>query len=64
MTHVQIEVHKGIAEVTKLDPGIEVELVDLDVAAVTVYRKKREGIDWHVLSSEECDAKRRAASHE
>lgn len=53
MQHVQIEVHKGIAEVTKLDPDIEVELVDLDVKSVLRFIRKGEGIDWHIVSDEE-----------
>lgn len=53
MAQVQIEVHKGIAEVVKLAPGIEVEIVDLDVAAVTVYQRNGKGIEWRVLNDKE-----------
>ena len=53
MAQVQVEVHKGIADITKLEPGIEVELVDLDMKEVIHFSRKGDRIDWHVLSTEE-----------
>lgn len=50
---VRVEVHKGIAEVIRLEPGVEVEIVDLDAKAVVRYSRNGHGIDWHVLTAEE-----------
>ena len=53
MSHVQIEVHKGIADVTQLDPGVEVVLVDVDVKSVVRFSRKGERIEWHILEDAE-----------
>jgi len=53
MTHVQIEVHKGMADVTQLPRGIEVEIVDIDAKEVIVYGRKGEVIEARALTDEE-----------
>ena len=53
MADVTVEVHKGIAEIIKLGPNIEVELVDVDIKAVVVYRLRGEVIEAHALTDEE-----------
>ncbi len=50
MPDVTVEVHKGIAEIIKLGPNIEVELVDLDVGSVVRFKRKGKDIDWEVVS--------------
>lgn len=52
MADVTVEVHKGIAEIIKLNPNIEVELVDLDVGSVVLFKRKGKCIDWEVVSEE------------
>ena len=64
MPHVQIEVHKGIADVTKLDPGIEVLLVDVDVKSVVRFSRKGEQIEWHILEDAEINRLADQAAHE
>lgn len=64
MSHVQIEVHKGIADVTRLDPGVEVVLVDVDVKSVVRFSRKGEQIEWHVLEDAEVDRLADQAVHE
>ena len=53
MPDVTVEVHKNIVEIIKLGPNIEVELVDVDMKAVVVYRLKDEVIEAHALTDEE-----------
>ena len=53
MTHVQIEVHKGMADVTRLPRGVEVEIVDIDAKEVIVYGRKGEVIESRALTDEE-----------
>lgn len=64
MSHVQIEVHKGIADVTQLDPGIEVVLVDVDVKSVVRFSRKGEHIEWRILEDAEINGLAEATSHE
>ena len=64
MPQVQIEVHKGIADVTKLDPGIEVLLVDVDVKSVVRFSRKGEQIEWHILEDAEINRLADQAAHE
>ena len=56
MQHVQIEVHKGMATVLKLGPGIEVEVVDVDAKEIVVYTSAGNDISAHVLSDAEVQA--------
>lgn len=56
MRHVQIEVHKGIAAVTLVDPDVEVEIVDVDAKEVTVYDFHGDAIRGHALTDEELAA--------
>ena len=56
MPDVTVEVHKGIAEVIKLGPNIEVELIDLDVGAVVRFKRKGKEIDWKVVTEESVSA--------
>ena len=53
MTHIQIEVHKGMAGVTQLPRGVEVEIVDIDAKEVIVYGRKGEVISSRTLTDEE-----------
>ena len=64
MQHVQIEVHKGIADITKLDPGVEVVLVDVDVKSVVRFTRKGEGIEWFILEDAEINRLAEEAAHE
>ncbi len=64
MPHVQIEVHKGIADVTKLDPGIEVLLVDVDVKSVVRFSRKGDQIAWDILEDAEVNRLADQAAHE
>ena len=53
MFQVEIEVHKGMADVTKLAPGIEVLLVDIDAKEVFTIRRNNEQIDAKLLTTAE-----------
>ena len=53
MQHVQIEVHKGMADVTHLPRGIDVEIVDIDAKEVIVYGRKGAVIEARALTDEE-----------
>jgi len=53
MFQVEIEVHKGMADVTKLAPGIEVLLVDIDAKEVFTICRNREQIDTKLLTTAE-----------
>lgn len=52
MADVTVEIHKGIAEIIKLGPNIEVELIDLDVGSVVRFKRKGKEIDWKVVTEE------------
>ena len=56
MADVTVEVHKGIAEVIKLGPNIEVELVDLDIGSVVRFKRIGKDIDWEVVTEESVSA--------
>jgi hypothetical protein len=53
MPNVQIEIHHGLAAVTRMDPGLEVEIVDVDAKEVVVYDCHGDAISVHVLTDEE-----------
>ena len=53
MFQVEIEVHKGMADITKLAPGIEVLLVDIDAKEVFTISRNKEQIDTKLLTTTE-----------
>ena len=64
MTRVHVEVHKGIAEVLRLDPGVEVILTDLDVGSVVRYCRKGRHIDWRIVNDIEAEQPAEPVVHE